>query len=213
MVFRRIENAGNRVRWACQCDCGKQVNVLGSSLRPGVTVSCGCSKREKARVSGRRNKTHCMTRTPAYQSWSGMKDRCLNKNDHAYERYGGRGIKVCERWMKFENFLADMGEKPDGQSIDRIDNDGDYEPSNCRWATCAQQNLNKRNSRRAKYKGETIPLIEISRLSGLKYGPFITGRCGGFGVNDRPQTINAIFHLAQERLNEIKTPESLAWDE
>lgn len=103
----------------------------------------------------------------AYQSWLSMRHRCLNEKHDAYPRYGGRGIKVCERWDSFENFLADMGERPDGTSIDRVNNDGDYEPGNCRWATTQEQFANRRNTRLITYQGVTQTLAELARSVGV----------------------------------------------
>lgn len=133
--------------WKCLCDCGKIKMVDGNSLRRGLSKSCGClhkeiiSKMGKDRIRhGRSNKGDL-----TYTSWQHMKRRVLNKNSPDFPNWGGRGIKVCERWIKFENFLEDMGERPEGMTLDRIDNDGNYEPSNCKWSTRKEQNRNKRN--------------------------------------------------------------------
>lgn len=115
--------------------------------------------------------THGHTRnyrsTPTWRSWSSMRQRCTNKNLPHYRHYGGRGITVCERWSVFENFLADMGERPHGTSIDRIDKDGNYEPGNCRWASNRQQQVNSRNARMLTYQGETMCITDWAKRLGL----------------------------------------------
>ena len=105
--------------------------------------------------------------SPTYQSWQAMKSRCCGPGDQAYSKYGGRGIKVCEKWMRFEGFLEDMGERPDGTSLDRIDNDGNYEPGNCRWATRKQQQRNTRANVMVTFGGESRCVAEWAELFGL----------------------------------------------
>jgi hypothetical protein len=138
------------VVWLCQCDCGQKISVTSNHLRTGHTQSCGCLRVEALAfnrlkqdnlVHGHAGRNQ-MTR--AYRIWSGMLQRCTNANNKAFKWYGGRGITVCDDWLKFENFLADMGEPPEGRSIDRIDNDGNYEPDNCRWATRMEQSASQR---------------------------------------------------------------------
>lgn len=131
--------------WRCRCDCGTERDVGHASLRKGFSRSCGCLKLEMVRKV---NKTHGLTRTPAHRSWVAMRQRCYNPKTTRYSRYGGRGIKVCDRWRySFEEFLKDMGQPPsDRHSIDRIDVDGDYEPGNCRWATPLEQRHNRGDS-------------------------------------------------------------------
>lgn len=127
--------------WLCRCDCGETALVTAGRMRSGNTTSCGCHKRS---VLGLSTTKHGKTGTRVHRIWKGMRNRCNNEATPRYKDYGGRGIRVCARWDSFENFYADMGDPPEGLTLDREDNDGDYEPSNCRWATQAEQQANKR---------------------------------------------------------------------
>lgn len=167
-----LRDGAGSIKWRCLCDCGKEAVVSGRNLRSGESRSCGCLFLEVAAEKGRRlmGATHGKTGTPTYTVWVGMKQRCLNADDPKWGDYGGRGIKVCDRWRdSFTNFLADMGEKPSPQhSLDRWpDVNGDYEPSNCRWATQYQQQNNRRNNRMVMCDGALMTASEAARRHGL----------------------------------------------
>jgi hypothetical protein len=162
-VLERAENTKrNKAQWLCQCSCGNKTIVSRTHLKRGQVKSCGCYRVDL----GKLNKTHGMKGTRLYRIWSGMKDRCLNRNSKYWDRYGGRGITVCEEWKTFENFME--WAKQNGYSkkltLDRIDNDGNYEPSNCRWATMKQQQNNRSNNLRYTFKGVTHTLSEWSDI-------------------------------------------------
>lgn len=146
--------------WLCRCDCGASHTVDGQELRAGKSRSCGCLQRETIGEIGRRTATkHGLCESPEYEVWAAMIQRCTNPSAQEYPRYGARGISVCERWRDFAHFIEDMGPRssPD-HSIDRKDNNGNYEPSNCRWATRKQQDRNKRSNRIVTAFGRTGPL-------------------------------------------------------
>lgn len=161
VVSRSVGPNQKRAYWLCQCDCGENATVMGKYLRSGDVQSCGCLNRQGLYGPSNYRHGHApqsgVSRT--YTTWSGMIERCDNPQCGAYPKYGGRGISVCEQWYEFKNFLADMGERPIGKTIDRYpDFTGNYEPGNCRWATDEEQANNTRRNRRFEYNGETLTL-------------------------------------------------------
>ncbi len=161
--------------WKCVCECGRVTEVRGDSLRSGHTVSCGCmlsaahvTHGHAARRDGKPSREYLM--------WRSMLSRCTCKSSRIYHRYGGRGITVCDRWLKFENFIADIGVRPsDSHSLDRIDNNGPYSPENCRWATRREQALNTRRNVVLTVGGVSKPVSEWGEIMGLGRG-VIAGR-------------------------------------
>lgn len=156
--------------WLCKCDCGNIIKAASQNLKSGNTKSCGCLNKE---IATKVNTKHNMYGTRLYKIWCNMKNRCYNQNVKAYNDYGGRGIKVCDDWLNkengfinFYNWAINNGYKDD-LTIDRINNDGNYEPSNCRWATILEQSHNKRNSIKLTYNNETKHISELAKEYGL----------------------------------------------
>ena len=156
--------AASHLLWRCRCDCGAFVDRKTNNLRAKSLSSCGCVRSALA-------ETHGMRGTSTYQSWQGAKARCHNQKSKDFHRYGGRGIQMCVRWRdSFENFHADMGDKPDGTSLERINVDGDYEPMNCKWATAVEQARNRRRSVYLDWGGRRQHLSDVADLLGITYG-------------------------------------------
>lgn len=178
--LRVLDHAGRdrhgKSLWNCECQCGETKIVLAQSLVSGRTVSCGCHNRERAaeqvRENSKNRRTHGQSGTPMYEVWRGAIRRCTDPSSWKYPDYGGRGIAVCARWMEPDgrgllNFIADMGERPDGMTLDRIDPDGPYGPDNCRWATQSEQQNNRRNNRLVTYRGVTLTVAQWAAAIGL----------------------------------------------
>lgn len=181
MRFGRLTVIGKsnsgKIRWKCLCDCGNERELIPSRLF--VVKSCGCLSDEHKRNFGKCNKTHGMTKTRLYHIWSGVKDRCKNSNANAYSEYGGRGIKICEEWendfLEFEKWALGNGYN-EKLSLDRINTNGDYEPSNCRWATPKQQARNTRRTIYMDYKGSKIPVAEFCEDNNIYNRSFVLAR-------------------------------------
>lgn len=147
--------------WLCICDCGREKAIRSTCIRLRATNSCGCLYKDRPIVHGHSRK---LKRSPEYKAWCGMRQRCFNSADPGWKNYGGRGITVCDKWLKnFSAFLEDVGRRPsENHSLDRINNDGNYEPENCRWATSAEQNHNTRVKRLESFSDEQLR-TEIKR--------------------------------------------------
>lgn len=174
-VFHRLTvlectETNPRAKWKCQCLCGATTIVFANNLKRGHTTSCGCHLVELNQTIGQRTRTHGMKHTVEYETWCHIKARCYKPADKAYANYGGRGIKVCDRWLhSFENFLEDMGPRPAGYSLERKDVHGPYEPSNCIWIPMSEQASNKRNTIYLSFNGQTRRMREWSVIVGIDY--------------------------------------------
>lgn len=169
IIVSRVDNDKNgRTRVLCHCECGNKKEIRLKDILNGKIKSCGCLQFEN------RYRTHEMTHTTEYSIWANMITRCTNKKVNNYKNYGGRGISVCDRWLKsFQNFFEDMGNRPSmSLTLDRVNNDGNYEPTNCRWATKKQQSANKRisiNERRYTHNGINKNLKAWAKELGINY--------------------------------------------
>lgn len=169
IVVKRMDNdKWGKIYWLCECHCRSKKVIRGNHLRSGKTKSCGCLLKEGSHTTHGHYKNGKKSNT--YHSWTNMIQRCTNPNNKAYHYYGDRGITVCKRWRNsFENFLGDMGEVSEGYQIDRVDNNGNYCKSNCRWVTSKINNRNRRDNYLETYNGKTQCLVEWSEEFGINY--------------------------------------------
>lgn len=185
--YGRLTVVSQNGKWAiCDCDCGvTNKRVKAYDMAQGKIRSCGCSQVEHAKTVLRaRNTTHGRTNTTEYVVWAQMRQRCANPSEHDYDRYGGRGITVCSRWVNsFENFYADMGDRPKGTTLDRINNDGPYSKENCRWATTYEQSRNTRRNTWLVIHGERMILTDAAK----KYGLTVNALCARLRRDPDPE--------------------------
>lgn len=196
-VLSRADNNKLQVCWRVRCDCGEERTVQGGNLKSGRTKSCGCYNRDYVRKG---TPTHGLSNSVTYRCWSGMLARCRNKK---YKNYGGRGIAVCPRWKKFENFLEDMGFRPDGLTLERINNNAGYSPENCRWATPLEQGQNTRKTRLLTHNGQTLSMSEWGRRLGLLKATISFRLQSGYSVN---AALTAIKHCRDRNNSLTGTP-------
>lgn len=183
VLERDLTRKGHQAYWKCRCDCGNTKSINGSSLRRGLTTSCGCHRKEALRKA---NRKHGCTHSPEWKSWVAMRARCYDQGCGSYERYGGRGITVCERWLGehgFQNFIADMGQKPTPQhQLERIDNAKFYYPENCRWATRKEQSINRKGVHLITHNGRTMCATDWRKELGIPKGTYESRRSYGWSV-------------------------------
>ena len=166
-------NGSTYVRWICRCDCGKELIVCGGNLRRGYSKSCGCYQKEQlAKIETKHGQAIHGKRSRLYICWRGIKLRCNNPNNPSYKDYGGRGISMCNEWMNdfqaFNNWAISHG-YADNLTIDRIDVNGNYEPSNCHWVTMKEQQNNRRNNHLITHNGETHTMMQWSEITGIAF--------------------------------------------
>jgi len=178
--------------WWCQCDCGTERAVAAGGLGNGSSTSCGCFRLEQ-------KSTHGYTHRHVYKVWAEMLQRCNNPHHRYYGNYGGRGITVCERWLFFENFIADLGDPPDGMMLERMDNDAGYNPENCKWATRTEQNRNRRFNRLITFNNETMCLAEWAEKLNIRQGTLSTRLANGWSLEEA--LCQTVYRGSQSRKN------------
>lgn len=220
-VIKRVENVKRQPAWLCKCECGGEIRVLGHTLRSQDIADCGCGSRER-RAAVRR--THGMTNTPEFKIWSLIKERCLKPNCKAWKWYGGKGITLCDRWLKFENFYADMGPRPsEKHSVDRVDNTRGYSPDNCRWATDIQQANNRTNNVLITREGVTQTMKQWAQQLGIPYAVVKARRLSGvpdselFAPSPRREYNRRIEYKGEQRTIKqwaqvLNLPYKIVWD-
>lgn len=169
VIGKSPRSVDKRAYWDCVCDCGGEISPRSDALTSGRASSCGCRQREAAARIGAATRKHNFKGTKVYRAWSHMKGRCNDVNDTRYADYGGRGIKVCERWDAFENFLADMGEPQEGMTLERLNTNLGYSPGNCVWASMLDQIRNRRISVRVVTADGLLPVKEYAKVEGISY--------------------------------------------
>ncbi len=166
VISRAANDKWAQTMFLCQCDCGQSITVRSSCLKNKNTQSCGCMAKNNNLQHGHRKDRKM---TAIYNSWRSIVQRCTNHEHNQYKDYGGRGITVCERWLKFQNFLEDMGEPPPKHSINRIENNEGYCPNNCEWITTKENNRNKRNNLFVQHNGQSRLLVDLSEETRIPY--------------------------------------------
>lgn len=211
-VIRRAGSRGGRVVWACMCECGSTVEVVSHALTSGHTKSCGCWKDERNRGTQPKHghARRGTKRTPTYKTWQAMMTRCYNPNVASFKDYGARGVTVCDGWHLFENFLAYMGERPEGMTLDRIDSDKGYTPDNCRWATKITQARNTRANYIVDFRGERMTQIEFAERIGMKQAT-VSWRLRNGWTPEQVATIppHSGNRIASKLGDEVDVPEEL----
>lgn len=198
-LLSQVNIGSKHEKWLARCVCGKEKEVFINHLMTGKSISCSCVSKH----------THGMANTGTYRSWSCAKYRCTNPNDRRWDSYGGRGIKMCDRWMSFDNFLEDMGIRPDGLSLDRIDVNGNYEPSNCRWATDRQQYDNTQFNTKL---GIDCSLHELAKRYGLSYATVQSRIYRGWSVEDTINTPDTKKDVTAVLKNNTSGVRGISWD-
>lgn len=189
-VIAYAGRAPNRDFWVCRCECGTVSTVVGNALRCGRTKSCVCCRAEQQHTRTVHGMTRRFTKMPPeYNSWRGMIQRCTNPKHQAYSDYGGRGITICDSWMSFMNFYNDVGRRPtELHTISRIDNNGPYSPTNCRWELFSQQARNRRSNVLVTYQNETLCLCDMASKFGIKYSRLRSRLRNGMAIQQAIET-------------------------